>query len=115
MINFIPFMFGFGKEDMKIVALNHDGGQGDWGFLPENHIKAYSALAPGLDMDIMIRSALSMARNLFNDLEKQTENNSMEIDLYTWIREFMTLVNTEALFGPENPFKHEPGLVNSFW
>lgn len=36
-------------------------------------------------------------------------------DLYAWVRRAFTLAGTETLYGPENPFRWEPGLEHAFW
>lgn len=112
---FIPRMFDLGKKDRDIVVLNHDSEKGDWGFVPEMHHKAFSTLAPGLDMDWMVRTALDTTTSFFNKLDKEVSGNGLEIDLWAWTREFSSLASTEAVYGPENPFKHVPGLVDAFW
>ena len=108
-------MFGLGKKDTEIVALNHDSQEGDWGFVPEMHHKAFTTLAPGSDMDWMVRTALDTATSFFNNLDKEVKSDSLEIDLYNWTREFSSLASTEAVYGAENPFTHEPGMVEAFW
>ncbi|KAL8792190.1 MAG: hypothetical protein Q9195_005212 [Heterodermia aff. obscurata] len=95
---FIPRMFHLGKRDMEIIALNHDGEKGDWGFLPETHNKSFSTLAPGSDMDWMIRTALSSATIFLNNLDKEARRNGKTIDLYGWTRKILSLVSTQAVF-----------------
>lgn len=108
-------MFDIGKKDTEILALNHDSEEGNWGYMPELREKAYSTAAPGSDMDCMVRTALDTVTGFFSDLDKKDGNRGSEIDLHSWIRDFVSLSVTEALYGPENPFKHEPGLLEAFW
>ena len=114
-VNFIPRMFELGEKDMEAVALNHDGDKGDWGYIPESHHRASSALAPGPDMNEMVRTALNTATSFFDDLKMETGDKDLEVDLYGWTQEFVSLATTQAVYGPENPFRHDPRLVQSFW
>ena len=114
-VNFIPRMFHLGKKDMEAVALNHDGDKGHWGYIPESHSSASSTLAPGPEMDRMIRTALEISISFFNELRLEARDAGLETDLYGWTRQLVSLATTQAVYGPENPFRHEPSLVDAFW
>ncbi|KAK2009167.1 cytochrome P450 [Colletotrichum eremochloae] len=36
-------------------------------------------------------------------------------DLYMWTRSTMTMATTSALYGPNNPWKQNPSLIESYW
>ena len=116
-IAFAPRMFNVGKDDMDIISLNNDGRQGDWGLVPETHNGTYAALAPGQELDWMTRTMLDMMSTslqaLHDNIGKSSEG--LEVNLYEWLRAEMSVASTEAVYGPENPFKREAGLVEAFW
>lgn len=36
-------------------------------------------------------------------------------NLFVWVRDLMTMATTEALYGPGNPFRGRPDLVQDLW
>ncbi|KAK1983708.1 cytochrome P450 [Colletotrichum cereale] len=36
-------------------------------------------------------------------------------NLYIWTRSTMTMATTSALYGPDNPWKRDPSLIESYW
>ena len=108
-----PRMFNVGQKDQEIVTLNNDSRDGDWGLVPEIHNGTYSILAPGPELDDMVRTMVEKMNPFLDDLEDKM--NGTDIQLYGWFREAMSVASTEAVYGPENPFTHEPGLIQAFW
>ena len=45
----------------------------------------------------------------------QKEGAEVEVDLFSWCRSAMSVASTEAVYGPENPYTHESGLIEAFW
>lgn len=112
--SYIPRIFDIGKEDLEAITLNHDSSQGDWGFLPDTHHKSFSTLTPGSNMDWMLQSALGSAINSLNLLQKEAKNGK-KMNLWGWTSKTIGLASTESVYGTENPFKHEPELLDDFW
>ena len=50
-----------------------------------------------------------------NNLDKEVKDDGLKIDFWGWTRDFSSLASTEAVYGAEYPFKHEPGLIEAFW
>lgn len=46
---------------------------------------------------------------------KQQNGGDVEVEMYHWLRKAFTMISTEAVYGPENPFTHEPGMEDAFW
>ncbi|KAH7152650.1 cytochrome P450 [Dactylonectria macrodidyma] len=36
-------------------------------------------------------------------------------NLFVWVRDLMTMATTEALYGPDNPFRGRPSLIQDVW
>ena len=65
----------------------------------------------------MTRTMLDKMKLWLDDLEnsQQKEAGGVEIDFYHWFRDVMSVASTQAVYGPENPFAGDPGLVKAFW
>ncbi|KAL8801097.1 MAG: hypothetical protein Q9182_004690 [Xanthomendoza sp. 2 TL-2023] len=113
-VSFIsPRIFDAGDHAMAIVNDNIDGEKGQWGLLPDVSRGMHTALAPGESLDWMTRTMLSKLEEYVEPLGEN--DGGVEIDLYRWVRKAFTVASTEAVYGPKNPFNHNPELEDAFW
>lgn len=108
-----PRVFGVGEEAMAIVNENIGGEKGNWGLLSDTSSGMHSALAPSESLNWMTRVMLTKMTEYVDPLAASKDGE--EIDLYKWIRKAMTVSSTEAVYGPKNPFNHDPDLEAAFW
>ena len=66
----------------------------------------------GSGLDAMNRA---MMQNLGTVLDSFQTDGGQEIDLLKWSRSTITMANTDAVFGPGNPFRSQPSLDADFW
>ena len=110
----LPKLFLVDKNAMAIVKRNMDADEGNWGLIPDTHRETWPVLAPGPQLDLMVHNMLSNLLPFLNEFASARDATTTT-DLYAWIRRAFTLAGTETLYGPENPFKWEPGLEDAFW
>ena len=71
-----------------------------------------ASLAPGHEL---LKLSKCMLEELSRCLEVfDSDTQPVKIDMYAWFRDAMTLVSTNAVYGPNNAFK-EKKFLNDFW
>lgn len=112
---FNPFIAQLGKRitghdeaTSRIVQHNLNGENGS-GYVIEVHDGTVAALAPGKNLEKMIRAMLWEASTYLDLLKDQ------EVDLFSWTRQMVTMCSTRAIYGPQNPFNSRPDLTAAFW
>ena len=70
----------------------------------------HDAVTPGVHLDAMNRLAVERVSQLLDDLATKSHQN---IHLYKWVSRVISMATTDAVYGPENPFKH-PGILEAF-
>lgn len=60
----------------------------------------------------MNAKALGYIAGKLNEIDNDGERVG---NLYTWLRDFMTMATAEGIYGRENPLKKDPGLVDALW
>ena len=110
----LPKLLLVDEKAMAIVKRNMEGDEGDWGLIPDTHRETWPTLAPGPQLDLLIQNMLSTLQPFLDEFAVSKEA-TLSTDLYAWARRAFTLAGTETLYGPENPFKSDPGLVDAFW
>ena len=109
----LPKLFLVDEKAMEIVKRNMDADEGDWGLIPDTHRETWPALAPGPQLDLMVQNKLSTLLPFLDEFASAGEAITT-VDLYAWARRAFTLAGTETLYGPENPFRSQPGLEDAF-
>lgn len=72
-----------------------------------------TSLKPGETLDDMNRLMIqSIAKSL--DSLTSEQSPSTRIHLFQWVRDRVTAATTNAVYGPQNPFK-EKEVVDAFW
>ena len=100
---------GHSEATSKIVQHNLNGENGS-GYVIEVHDATVAALGPGKDLETMTEAMLHEASSFLDTLSGQTEE-----DLFKWMRHTVTMCSTRAIYGPGNPFDHNPSFVGLFW
>lgn len=67
-------------------------------FVPSLH----PALSPGPGLDAINGAAI---RYISKSLENLCANGSTTVEMFSWIRQQIFRATTEAIYGPENPFR----------
>lgn len=113
---FNPFIAQIGKRiaghdeaTSQIVQHNLNGEKGP-GYVIEVHDSILAALAPGRTLEDMIKPFLVEASTYFEALVKQNE-----VDIFTWMRQMVTMCSTRAIYWPENPFNQNAKYSDLFW
>lgn len=121
-ISFMPFVSAISPRmfdipthghTMDIINQNLHKDDGDWGLVYETSKGLRTAMAPGPNLDNMHRNMLSIMEKHFDELATASGQNTIE--LFEWIRPRFTVATTDAIYGPGNPFKRQPGLGDDFW
>jgi len=111
-----PRIFGLESHShgINIINQNLDQKDGDWGLMIETHKGMHAAMAPGTNLDRMVRNMLSLFTTFLDELAADRKGGT-EVGLYGWIKPHFTIATTEAIYGPSNPFKKDPDLSQAFW
>lgn len=106
------------KEANRILNLNINGDEGDWGLSMDYHKSLHPSLAPGPGLDAMnrimlknISISLDHLHSCMNDVDRPV---GKQIGLMKWLRHETTLATTNSVYGPLNPFK-DPKVEAAFW
>ncbi len=119
-VSFAPYVVEFGKRILagskhSVGLLSEDllEEKGPHGSLrPETMAAMHRALVPGERLDRMMRETLRSSKEFLDaSLEGQTDS----VPLFHWVKQFMTIAGTDAVYGAEkNPFR-DPEVGQSFW
>ena len=107
-----PRLFDVGPREMSYIALNADGTQGPWGLLPETTQGMHAAMAPGKELERMVKATLERFRGSLDDFEGR---EGERVGLFTWIRKEFAIASTDSIYGPSNPFAKDSRLEECFW
>ena len=105
-----PRLFGTSAQTNAIVA--KDATKEKDAFMADIHDAMYEVLAPGQELKRMTRVTLELLQSYFDQLSSRDDPT---IDLFAWTRHIFTVSSTEAVYGPNNPFRHIPELEDVFW
>ncbi|KAH7085705.1 cytochrome P450 [Paraphoma chrysanthemicola] len=90
---------GMSKEAVKIM---HDDLTSEHGFSVSWPRYIIPAMSPGKDLDAMNRRAVEV---LAEEMEKLNAHGTVKRGLSKWSREVMVTATTEAVWGPQNPYR----------
>ena len=104
---------GVSQQAADIVNENVNGEEGGTGMSMESYAALRAALSPSSEFDEMNRQ---MIQNVATSLDKlkSSEQQPIQIGLSNWIRRNVTAASTNAVYGPQNPFKDQ-SIVDAFW
>ncbi len=104
---------GISQEADDIVHDNINGEKGESGFSIESYAAMREALSPGARFDEMNRQMLQNVAAALDGL-KPSPTQPAKIDLVKWFRLNIVTATTNAVYGPQNPFKDQ-SVVDAFW
>ena len=120
-VSFAPYVVEFGKRILagsahSVSLLSEDllEEKGPHGSLrPETMAAMHRALVPGERLDRMMRETLRSSKGFLDVSLREGETGS--VPLFQWVKQFMTIAGTDAVYGAEkNPFR-DPEVGKSFW
>lgn len=104
---------GISAEANRILDINTNGEDGDWGLSMESHAGMRSWLAPGPALDEINRGMMSEVAETLDALLPMG-TTSKRLLLVDWLRQSITLATTNAVYGPHNPFLQK-SVYAGFW
>lgn len=90
---------GMSKEAVKIM---HDDLMSEHGFNLSWPKHVMSAMGPGKDLDAIDRRAIEV---IAGDMEALRAGAAVKVGLWQWTREIMNKSTSEAVWGPQNPYR----------
>ncbi len=121
-VSFAPYVVEFGKRilagsehSVRLLSEDLPEEKGPHGSLrPETMAAMHRALAPGERLDGMMRDTLRSSAG-FLDGSVGGDGEGRTVGLFQWVKQFMTIAGTDAVYGAErNPFR-DPEVGDSFW
>ena len=105
---------GASNDAHQNLMNNCNGEDGEWGLSIESYAAMRAALAPGSDeLDQMNREMIANVAASLDSLDPKP-SDLKTIGLYEWLTEHITLATTNAVYGPNNPFKAKH-IADTFW
>ncbi|CAN8104370.1 unnamed protein product [Discula destructiva] len=86
----------------KSVKMMHDDLTSEEGFSLSWPKHMMSSMSPGADLDAMNRRAIEV---ISNDMKASRTEGSVKVGLWQWSRDIMVASTTEAVWGPQNPYR----------
>lgn len=118
-LQFAPFAYKFvsricnsSEEANRQLMVNVDCSAGNWGLQHDAHEGTHAAVAPGPALDQMNRTMLQCISASLDKLH--ATGTPTRINLARWLRHEVTLATSEAVFGPDNPFRDRE-VEDGFW
>lgn len=94
----------------KAVKLMHDALTSEDGFSLSWPKYVMSAMSPGNDLDSMNRVAIE---TFANQTETLRTSATVKVGLWQWTRQTMVMATTEAVWGPQNPWR-DPAVAEAW-
>ncbi|KAK4142933.1 cytochrome P450 [Dichotomopilus funicola] len=124
-VSFAPYVVEFGKRILagsahSVGLLSEDllEEKGPHGSLRTETMAAmHRSQVPGPYLDEMMRVTLVSSVGFVDEtlLGGGGAGEGVEVGLFAWVKRFMTVAGTDAVYGAErNPF-HDPEVADSFW
>ena len=104
---------GSSADAHAILMKNVNGDEGSWGLSMESYEAMRAALKPGAALDDMNHL---MFQNIATSLDKLIPHGDKDVrtKLSKWLRDSVTDATTNAVYGPQNPFK-DHDVADAFW
>ena len=94
----------------KILKMNRNG-VGEHSYAIEFDKSIHSSVTPGAKLDAMNRLSVQKVCKILDTLASEPPKT---IKLFEWVRENIAWATSEAVYGPENPFR-DPENLAAFW
>ena len=101
---------GMSKEAVKIM---HEDLASEHGFSGSWPRYIMPAMSPGKDLDAINRRSVEVFAGELEKLKRNANGGPTEIGLSRWSRDSMVTATTEAVWGPQNPFR-DPSVAEAW-
>lgn len=88
---------------------------GDWLNTYPMNMANYVHMVPGPMLDSMIRTVQGTLKTEMDQLQERTRGDDDVVGLFDWIKKSFGLAATEPIYGRNNPFRSQPGLMDAMW
>lgn len=103
---------GSSHEANNIVDSERIGGKGSGGYAAAFHKRLRVELSPqGTALHTMNKTAVASIAKFLSITEL---NGPYDTNLFEWIKHEVTLITTDSVYGPSNPFRTS-NVEQSFW
>lgn len=100
---------------MRILYINLNNEDGEWGLMEDVHHAIKNSLKPGADLDDMNREMIKVVGAELDNLERSTAvGGSRQLRLWAWTRNIISEATTKSVYGPDNPY-NDPKVMEDFW
>ncbi len=111
MTSWLQPLYNMDDPTMTIMKRNMDCEEGDFGYMKESYDLHHGLLASGPTLNRLRDRALSELATLVD----QTSSAPVSTEIYGWVQHVLTVLNTNAMWGPKNPLQVKPELEKDFW
>jgi hypothetical protein len=119
-ISFAPYVVAFaerilagGQESIRLLLEDLLEDRGASTLRPHTMKIMHQELVPGESLDELEHMELENVLRSFDTM--MANGNEVVVPMLRWIRSFVSIANTNAIYGPErNPMK-DPEVMEGFW
>lgn len=104
---------GVSEKARKLIELNADGAEGDWGVFEESFDSMHATLSPGTSLDDVNQSVVGQVASQLNGQDPGA-GQLKPIGLWEWTKEIITEATAFGIYGSEHPFR-DPDIIKAFW
>jgi hypothetical protein len=106
---------GAEEATREIVMTNVHGDGGLGSVFADVNPMIREVMGPGAALDAMNRDMMVTIGRTLDDVSKGARGKTpMKLSLKSWMKDCVTQATTNAVYGPENPFK-EKSIKEAFW
>ena len=105
----VNFTESFGLSRNALDVMRRDL-MSDHGFIVSSAKATGTSIAPGKELDIMNRTAIQL---FADEMEALRARGTVRVGLREWSRRNMLAATTEAVWGPQNPYR-DPALIDAW-
>lgn len=103
---------GMSREASEKLQANLRKGENERSLLIRGLKATHQAMMPGEGVNWMIRVA---AQTIVKRLDAiKCTNKTQSLNLWHWVRHEITIITTESVYGPLNPYR-DPEIESAFW
>ncbi|EPE24916.1 Cytochrome P450 [Glarea lozoyensis ATCC 20868] len=106
---------GAAETTREIVMTNVHGDGGVGSVFADVNPMIREVMAPGATLDAMNKDMMATIGRALDEVTKGARGKTpMKLSLKSWIKDCVTQATTNAIYGPENPFKKK-SIKEAFW
>ena len=107
-------LIAFDEEATRITFHNMNGEHGPGGLMEAVHDMMNRQLGPGSALDSITGIQMQHTGRMLNSAIA-ADRESIDVNLYAWLRHIFSVCNAQAIYGPENIFATNRELEREFW